>query len=26
LLDQAIREDPPAWHFWSEADRIFVRT
>jgi lauroyl/myristoyl acyltransferase len=25
LLDQAIREDPPAWHFWSEADRIFVR-
>ena len=25
LLDQAIREDPPAWHFWSEADRVFVR-
>lgn len=25
LLDQAIREDPPAWHFWSEADRIFKR-
>lgn len=25
LLDQAIREDPPAWHFWSEADRIFQR-
>lgn len=25
FLDQAIREDPPAWHFWSEADRIFVR-
>jgi lauroyl/myristoyl acyltransferase len=24
FLDQAIREDPPAWHFWSEADRIFV--
>ncbi len=22
-LDEAIREDPPAWHFWSEADRIF---
>lgn len=25
LLDEAIREDPPAWHFWSEADRVFVR-
>lgn len=25
-LDRAIREDPPSWHFWSEADRIFVRT
>jgi lauroyl/myristoyl acyltransferase len=25
FLDRAIREDPPAWHFWSEADRIFVR-
>ena len=24
FLDQAIREDPPAWHFWGEADRIFV--
>jgi len=23
-LDQAIREDPPAWHFWGEAPRIFV--
>jgi lauroyl/myristoyl acyltransferase len=25
FLDQAIREDPPAWHFWGEAGRIFVR-
>jgi phosphatidylinositol dimannoside acyltransferase len=25
LLDAAIREDPPAWHFWSEAERFFVR-
>jgi phosphatidylinositol dimannoside acyltransferase len=25
-LDQAVREDPPSWHFWSEADRIFVRS
>jgi hypothetical protein len=25
FLDEAIREDPPAWHFWGEADRIFVR-
>ncbi len=24
LLDLAIREDPPAWHFWGEAERIFV--
>lgn len=23
FLDQAIREDPPSWHFWSEAPRIF---
>lgn len=23
-LDQAIRDDPPAWHFWSEAPRIFL--
>jgi lauroyl/myristoyl acyltransferase len=23
-LEQAIRDDPPAWHFWSEARRIFV--
>jgi phosphatidylinositol dimannoside acyltransferase len=22
-LDKAIREDPPAWHFWSEAPRFF---
>lgn len=22
-LDRAIREDPPSWHFWSEAPRIF---
>ena len=25
FLDQAIREDTAAWHFWSEADRFFVR-
>lgn len=25
FLDAAIREDPPLWHFWSEADRVFVR-
>ena len=25
FLDKAIREDPPAWHFWGEAGRIFVR-
>ena len=25
FLDSAIREDPPSWHFWGEADRIFVR-
>ncbi|MEO7391143.1 MAG: hypothetical protein ABIU58_03150 [Ramlibacter sp.] len=24
FLDQAIREDPPAWHFWGESERIFV--
>jgi hypothetical protein len=24
ILDGAIREDPPAWHFWGEAQRIFV--
>ena len=24
FLDQAIREDAPAWHFWSEADRFFL--
>jgi lauroyl/myristoyl acyltransferase len=24
LLDQAIADDPPAWHFWGEAPRIFV--
>jgi len=23
LLEQAIRDDPPAWHFWAEAPRIF---
>jgi phosphatidylinositol dimannoside acyltransferase len=23
-LEEAIRTDPPAWHFWSEAPRIFV--
>ena len=22
-LEAAIREDPPAWHFWSEAPRFF---
>jgi hypothetical protein len=22
-LDRAIRDDPPSWHFWSEAPRIF---
>ena len=26
FLDQAIRDDPPAWHFWGEAERIFVRS
>jgi lauroyl/myristoyl acyltransferase len=26
FLDGAIREDPPAWHFWSEFDRFFVRS
>ena len=25
FLDAAICEDPPSWHFWGEADRIFVR-
>jgi len=25
FLDEAIRKDPPAWHFWGEADRVFVR-
>jgi hypothetical protein len=24
FLDLAIREDPPAWHFWAEAPRFFV--
>lgn len=24
-LDRCIRQDPAAWHFWSEAARIFVR-
>jgi hypothetical protein len=24
-LDHCIRQDPAAWHFWSEAPRIFVR-
>ena len=24
ILDKAIREDPPSWHFWGEADRIFT--
>ncbi|MEO5672710.1 MAG: hypothetical protein ABIR26_18640 [Ramlibacter sp.] len=24
FLDKAIRDDPPAWHFWGEANRIFV--
>jgi len=23
-LDRLIRESPPAWHFWSEADRFFT--
>jgi lauroyl/myristoyl acyltransferase len=23
ILDAAIRNDPPAWHFWSEAERFF---
>jgi hypothetical protein len=23
VLDQAIRENPAVWHFWSEADRFF---
>jgi lauroyl/myristoyl acyltransferase len=22
-LDRLIRENPPAWHFWSEAERFF---
>lgn len=26
FLDAAIREDPPLWHFWSEADRVFGRS
>lgn len=25
FLDQAIREDPPLWHLWGEADRVFAR-
>lgn len=25
-LERCIRQDPAAWHFWSEAPRIFVRT
>ena len=25
FLDRAIREDPPSWHFWGEAERVFVR-
>lgn len=24
VLDHAIVENPPAWHFWSEADRFFI--
>lgn len=24
LLDNALRESPPSWHFWSEAHRFFV--
>ncbi len=24
-LERCIRQDPAAWHFWSEAPRIFVR-
>lgn len=24
-LDESIRKAPPLWHFWSEADRFFVR-
>lgn len=24
LLDRAIREDPPSWHFWGEAERVFA--
>ena len=24
ILDKAIQADPPAWHFWGEADRIFL--
>lgn len=23
VLENAIEEDPPAWHFWSEAERFF---
>lgn len=25
ILDRAIREDPPSWHFWGEAERVFAR-
>jgi phosphatidylinositol dimannoside acyltransferase len=25
-LDKAIRENPAAWHFWSESERFFERT
>jgi hypothetical protein len=24
FLEQAIRDDPPAWHFWGEAPRFFL--
>lgn len=24
LLDNALRQSPPSWHFWSEANRFFV--
>ena len=25
-LEQVIRQDPPAWHFWAIADRFFTRS
>lgn len=26
ILEGAIRENPPAWHFWGESERFFART